>query len=134
MDPGIHRLHESLPEIAAAFGLSAGTVLNGIYRIDRFLTRGGMGDVYLGSNVETEELVAITVMFPRLSEDPKIRSLFRSEARLLIRVAHPAVAQYRVLARDAALGVHYLVTDFIDGDALSARLHGKVPGPTRWRG
>ncbi len=129
MDTGIRDPHESSPAIAAAFGLSAGTILNGIYRIDRFLTRGGMGDVYLGSNVETEELVAIKVMLPRLSEDPKILSLFRSEARLLIRVAHPAVAQYRVFARDATLGVHYLVTDFIDGDALSARLHGEVPGP-----
>lgn len=129
MDSGVRDPRESSPAIAAAFGLSAGTILNGIYRIDRFLTRGGMGDVYLGSNVETEELVAIKVMLPRLAEDPKILSLFRSEARLLIRVAHPAVAQYRVFARDATLGVHYLVTDFIDGDALSARLHGEVPGP-----
>ena len=78
MDTGIRDPHESSPAIAAAFGLSAGTILNGIYRIDRFLTRGGMGDVYLGSNVETEELVAIKVMLPRLAEDPKILSLFRS--------------------------------------------------------
>lgn len=114
-----------------ALGLEPGHVLNGIYRIDSFVSRGGMGDVYAGVNVETDDKVAIKAMLPRLAADPKILSLFRSEARLLTRVSHPAVAQYRVFARDPTLGIHYLVTDFIDGEALSARLRGDRPDPAQ---
>lgn len=128
MDVG-HRDRDDGEPVGTAGGLEPGWMLNGIYRIERFVSRGGMGDVYAGVNIETDERVAIKAMLPRLAADPKILSLFRSEARLLTRVSHPAVAQYRVFARDPALGLHYLVTDFIDGEALTARLAGDRPDP-----
>ena len=99
--------------------LANGVVLNGIYKVKRFLARGGMGEVYEGFNVSSEERVAIKVMLSHLAADAKVQALFRKEARTLTNLAHPALVQYRVLAREPTLDLYYIVTDFIDGVPLS---------------
>jgi serine/threonine protein kinase len=107
--------------------LVPGDVLNGIYRVDRFIARGGMGDVYEGVNVESDERVAIKAVRSHLAADPKVLALFRKEARVLTQFAHPALVQYRVLAREPTLELYYLVMDFIDGEPLSSMLDGTRP-------
>ncbi len=100
-------------------GLPAGTLLNNIYEVRRFLARGGMGEVYEGVNVNTDERVAIKVMLPHLAADPKVQAMFRKEARILTELAHPALVRYRVLAHEPDLELFYIVTEFIDGRSLS---------------
>lgn len=107
--------------------LEPGDVLNGIYRVDRFIARGGMGEVFEGVNIESDERVAIKAMRSHLAADPKVLAMFRKEAQVLTRIAHPAIVQYRVLARDPDLDLHYIVTDFINGEPLSAHLDGTRP-------
>jgi serine/threonine-protein kinase len=107
--------------------LAPGDLLNGIYRVDRLIARGGMGDVYQGVNVESDERVAIKAMRAHLAADPKVLTLFRREARVLTQFAHPAIVQYRVLAREPTLELYYLVMDFIDGEPLSSMLDGTRP-------
>ncbi|MFL5297559.1 MAG: serine/threonine-protein kinase [Phenylobacterium sp.] len=99
-----------------------GVVLNNIYEVKRFLARGGMGEVYEGFNVNTDEPVAIKVMLPALAADPNVQAMFRKEARTLTRLHHPAVVNYRVLAQEPQLNVFYIVTEFIDGAPLSDML------------
>ncbi|TCP33700.1 serine/threonine-protein kinase [Sphingomonas sp. BK235] len=105
--------------------LVAGDLLNGIYRVDRFIARGGMGEVFEGVNVETEERVAIKAIRSHLASDPGVVALFRKEARVLTQFAHPAIVQYRVFARDPVLDLPYIVTDFIDGAPITAHLDGQ---------
>jgi serine/threonine-protein kinase len=107
--------------------LEPGDVLNGIYRVDRFIARGGMGEVFEGVNVESDERVAIKAMRSHLAADPKVLAMFRKEAQVLTRIAHPAIVQYRVLARDPELDLYYIVTDFINGEPLSTHLDGTRP-------
>ena len=107
---------------APATAVGPGVVLNHIYEVQRFLARGGMGEVYQGVNVNTDEPVAIKVMLPALAADPNVQAMFRKEARTLTRLHHPAVVNYRVLAQEPSLGVLYIVTEFIDGPALSDML------------
>jgi serine/threonine-protein kinase len=99
--------------------VSPGSILNNIYEVKRFLARGGMGEVYEGFNINSDERVAIKVMLPSLAADPNVQAMFRKEARTLTRLNHPAVVQYRVLAQEPSLGVYYIVTEFIDGAPLS---------------
>lgn len=99
--------------------LPVGFVLNGIYEIKRFIARGGMGEVYEGANVNAEERVAVKVILPHLAADPKVQALFRKEAKTLTSLAHPALVQYRVLAREPRKDLLYIVTDFIDGEPLT---------------
>lgn len=106
--------------------LPIGFVLNGIYEVKRFIARGGMGEVYEGVNVNAEERVAVKVILPHLAADPKVQALFRKEAKTLISLAHPALVQYRVLAREPRKDLLYIVTDYIDGEPLT-QLIGKGP-------
>ena len=122
---------ESLPGAGGSgrrgASLVPGDVLNGIYRVDRFIARGGMGEVFEGINVESDERVAIKAIRSHLAQEDKIIAMFRKEARVLTQIAHPAIVQYRVLARDPMLDLYYIVTDFIDGEPLSTHLGGAMP-------
>ncbi|MGF7150019.1 serine/threonine-protein kinase [Sphingomonas zeicaulis] len=102
--------------------ITVGVVLNGIYRVERPVARGGMGQVFAGVNVETDERVAIKVVHRHLASDPRVQTMFRKEARILTQLSHPTIVQYRVLARDPAYDATYIVTDFIDGRPLSSLL------------
>jgi serine/threonine-protein kinase len=102
--------------------VSIGAILNGIYEVKRLIGRGGMGEVYEGVNINSDERVAIKVMLPQLAADAKVQAMFRKEARTLTRLAHPAVVQYRVLAHEPQLNVLYIVTEFVDGVELTAVL------------
>jgi serine/threonine-protein kinase len=99
-------------------GIQVGDVLNHIFEVRRFIARGGMGEVFEGANVNSEERVAIKVMLPALAADPNIQAMFRKEARTLTRLSDPALVQYRVLAQEPQLGVLYIVTEYIDGANL----------------
>jgi hypothetical protein len=114
---------------ADAVGIKVGDVLNHIFEVKRFLARGGMGEVFEGANVNTDEKVAIKVMLPALVNDEKVVAMFRKEARTLTKLHHQALVQYRVLAQEPQLGVLYIVTDFIDGINLANALGTIEPTP-----
>ena len=103
-----------------------GDVLNHIFEVKRFIARGGMGEVFEGVNVTSDERVAIKVMLPALAADENVQTMFRREARTLTRLSHPALVQYRVLAQEPQLGVLYIVTEYVDGTNLENVL-GEVP-------
>ena len=71
--------------------LQPGVVLNNTHRIDQMLGRGGMGEVYRGTNVHTGDQVAIKVIRPELVDDANMRDLFLREAMALRKIRHPAV-------------------------------------------
>ncbi len=115
---------------ADAGQIQIGDVLNHIFEVRRFIARGGMGEVFEGVNVNSDERVAIKVMLPSLAADPNVQAMFRKEARTLTRLSHPALVQYRVIAQEPQLGVLYIVTEYVDStnlqDALSS-LRPTVP-------
>ena len=108
--------------------IAPGVVLNHIYEVRTFIARGGMGEVYEGINIQTEERVAIKVILSHLAMDPAVQAMFRKEARTLTRLSHPGLVQYRVLAQEPQLGVLYIVTDYIDGGQLSDYIGQIHPG------
>ena len=118
-----------------AYGrVEVGSVLNNIFQVTRFIARGGMGEVFEGINVNTDERVAIKVILPALAQDPTVQAMFRKEAKTLTRLQHPAVVQYRVLAQEPQLNVLYIVTEFIEGQALSDMLGKLQPSSGELRG
>jgi serine/threonine-protein kinase len=109
----------SEPQAASKPPVGVGDVLNGIFQIKRFIASGGMGEVFEGVNINTDEVVAIKIMAPAFAQDPTVEAMFRNEARILTKLAHPALVQYRVLAREPNLNLLYIVMDYIDGVSLS---------------
>src|SRR4051794_38978604 len=98
--------------------IKVGDCLNHIYEVKRFIARGGMGEVFEGVNVTSDERVAIKVMLPSLAADPNVIAMFHREARAMTRLQHEALVQYRVLAQEPRSGVLYIVTEYIDGVPL----------------
>ena len=109
--------------------IQVGDVLNHIFEVKRFIARGGMGEVFEGVNVTSDERVAIKVMLPALAADPSVIAMFRKEARTLTRLNHEALVSYRVLAQEPQLGILYIVTEYIDGTNLADVLTTLRPGP-----
>jgi len=121
-DPARTAMPGSFTPMAPRIGdahIQVGDVLNHIFEVKRFIARGGMGEVFEGCNVNSDERVAIKVMLPALAADPSVQAMFRKEARTLTRLSHPALVAYRVLAQEPQLGVFYIVTEYIDGANLS---------------
>jgi DNA-binding winged helix-turn-helix (wHTH) protein len=108
--------------------LSIGSVFNQIFEVRRFIWGGPECEVYEGANITTQERVAIKVMLPHLSDDPRAQFQFRREANILVGLHHPAIAQYRMAAQEPSLGAFYIVTEFIDGADLN-HLIGQASPP-----
>jgi hypothetical protein len=61
----------------------------GPFRIEQELGRGGMGVVYLAHDTKLDRHVAIKSIPPELTDNPKARSRFSREARVLASLNHP---------------------------------------------
>jgi serine/threonine protein kinase/formylglycine-generating enzyme required for sulfatase activity len=93
----------------------------GRYRATRVLGAGGFGAVYLGYDTELERQVAIKV--PRVSgvASADVIEAFLAEGRVLASLDHPGIVPiYDVGTTDD--GLCYLVSKFIPGSDLSARI------------
>jgi serine/threonine protein kinase len=94
--------------------------------LDR-LGEGGMGVVYRARHRRLDRLVALKVLAPDLTGTPEAEERFHREVRAIARINHPNV----VIAHDASEegGVHYLVTELVEGLDLDAlvREHGPMP-------
>ena len=95
--------------------LSAGTVLQGRYRIVRQLGQGGMGAVY---EAVDERLDTIVALKETLFADEKLRKQFEREARLLARLHHQALP--RVSDHFNEGDGQFLVMQYIAGESLQA--------------
>ncbi len=96
-------------------------VVDGKYRVDAQIGRGGMGAVYKARDVRLDRDVAIKVVRADLLGSPDARVRFRREAQVVARLQHPsvvAVFDYGTFADGAA----YIVMEFIRGEDLRQRL------------
>ncbi|MHC4174725.1 MAG: protein kinase domain-containing protein [Planctomycetota bacterium] len=100
----------------------------GPFRIERELGRGAVGVVYLAHDTKLDRPVAIKSLPAEVMANPKARSRFSREARLLASLAslnHPNIATiYEEL--EEAEGVGYLVLEYVPGQTLAERI-AKAP-------
>ena len=96
-----------------------GTLINNNYRIQELIATGGMGEVFSGVNVHTEDPVAIKIILHSLSQDKKVVTLFKREARILCQLSDEAIVRYHNFIRDPELNRFCLIMEFINGIALS---------------
>ena len=73
------------------FGKLIGQIIDGKYKIERELGKGGMGAVYLATHLGTERPVAVKVIVQQFMERPEFVERFRREARAAGRLRHPNV-------------------------------------------
>jgi serine/threonine-protein kinase len=107
--------------------IQVGDVLNHMFEVRRFIARGGMGEVFEGVNINSDERVAIKVILPALAADANVVQLFKNEAKTLMKLTHPALVKYRTIATEPQLGVLYIVTEYVEGTNLEDALPALKP-------
>ncbi len=103
-----------------------GAVLGERYRIDSFLSSGGMGVVYKGRHVVLDKPVAVKLL--RESQDPVAQQRFLLEAKSACHIGHEHIVDindFGVLED----GRPYLVMEFLQGQSLETLLQkqGSLP-------
>jgi serine/threonine protein kinase len=95
-----------------------GMVVDGRYRLEDTLGRGGMGLVFRATHVGLRRQVAVKILHPSLAASPDVRSRFEREALAVGKVDHPnCVATYDVgRLPDGSL---YLAMELLEGRSLA---------------
>jgi serine/threonine protein kinase/tetratricopeptide (TPR) repeat protein len=98
----------------------------GRYRIDALLGAGGMGVVYLASDLELGRMVGLKLLPQSLLPDRKRWELFKQEARTASALNHPNIMTIHEVGEINS--THYIATEFIEGSTLRERIsRGPIP-------
>ena len=92
----------------------------GKVRIDKYLARGGMGEVYLGTHLTLDRPVAVKVLHSFIEEDPDLLVRFQREAKVVAGLRHPNIVQ--IYDFDAIDGHPYIVMEYLNGPPLATYL------------
>ena len=118
----------SLPGDVLSPGIGPGSVLDGRYRLESLVGRGGTAAVYRAIDELLGRTVAVKMFNPDLT-DPVMVTRQYQEMRVVAALQHPhLVAVYDARMRDAedvaaGNGTGYLVLEFVDGPSLAERLN-----------
>ncbi len=98
-----------------------GTVLDGQYKIETLLGKGGMGAVYLARHILLGDRVAIKILPAEVRTNAEWLRRFRREGQAARRFRHAnAVTVYDL--RTAADGNIYMVMEYVEGHTLDAEI------------
>lgn len=104
-----------------------GQMLDGRYRIDAPIARGGMSMVFRGVDTRLDRPVAIKVMDPKFAGDPQFLSRFEFEARAVAKLKHPSLVAVYDQGVD---GEHpFLIMELVEGGTLRELLRERGPMP-----
>ncbi len=92
------------------------------YRVVSRLGAGGMGEVYLAEDVRLGRRVALKVLSPGLVTNADQIRRFRQEARAISALNHPNIVTVHDVG--SVGDVHFMVTEYVEGETLRARLAG----------
>src|ERR1041385_3811873 len=92
----------------------------GHYKISESIGTGGMGEVYLATDIVAERRAALKLLPTRFTRDAERLKRFRQEARTVVRLNHPNILTIYEIGEDHS--VHYIASELIEGETLRDRL------------
>ena len=98
----------------------------GPYTIIDCLGRGGMGQVFLGSDPRLQRKVALKCLIPSSSHHEELEAKILREARAAASINHPNVAAIHDVVTEGARA--FIVMEYVEGESLAKRLRrGPLP-------
>ena len=88
----------------------------GDFQVERLLGRGGMGEVYLATQVSLNRPVALKVLRPDFLTRPAYLDRFESEAMAVAKLNHPNIVHVYAMGRIDQ--VHYIAMEYVEGTNL----------------
>lgn len=95
-----------------------GRLLDGRYRLQALIARGGMATVYRATDTRLDRVVAVKVPHTTFAEHPEFVERFTREARAAAALHSPDVVAVHDQGRDGATGLPYLVMEHVAGQTL----------------
>src|SRR6266496_619083 len=115
----------------SAVGLAASIIQNGDaeslvgrtighYKVSESIGTGGMGEVYLATDVVAGRKAALKLLPLRFTADAERLRRFQREARAVVGLNHPNILTVYEIGEDHS--VHYIASELIEGETLRERL------------
>jgi len=107
--------------------LFLGNTLKNCYRVDEFLGRGGMAEVYKVWDTQRGVPLAMKVLRDDLAEDIVFMRRFEREAQNLTRLQHPNIVRCYGLEQEGRTA--FMLMDYIEGGTLRSEIfdaHGSL--------
>ncbi len=92
----------------------------GHYKILERIGSGGMGDVYLATDITAGRKAALKLLPARFTADPHRLQRFEQEARAVVALNHPNILTVYEIGEDQS--THYIASELIEGETLRQRL------------
>src|SRR5678816_3957358 len=90
------------------------------YRILKMLGAGGMGEVYLAEDATLGRHVALKLLTREHTQNEERLRRFKQEAKAASALNHPNILTIHEFGE--ADGLHFIATEFVDGETLRALL------------
>src|SRR5438094_2069927 len=92
----------------------------GHYKISKRIGAGGMGDVYLATDMTAGRKAALKLLPERFTGDAERLKRFQQEARAVVGLNHPNILTIYEIGEDHSS--HYIASELIEGETLLERL------------
>src|SRR5438309_1203123 len=92
----------------------------GHYKISKRIGSGGMGEVYLATDVTAGRKAALKLLPVRFTGDANRLKRFQQEARAVVALNHPNILTVYEIGADHS--THYIASEMIEGETLRQRL------------
>jgi len=99
--------------------------LAGRYSLEREIGRGGMGVVYLAREVRLDRPVAIKLLPPSKTVDPRLRERFLREARTAAKLSHPNIIPIHAVEEMGEFV--FFAMAYVEGETLTERVRRRGP-------
>jgi len=100
--------------------LANGQLLAGRYRVGAIIGRGGMAEVYRGTDERLARPVALKVLRGHFALDPALRTRFEEEAKAVAKFSHPNVVGVYDAGEDG--NIAFIVMELVPGETLADRI------------
>src|SRR6266550_4892079 len=92
----------------------------GHYKISKRIGTGGMGDVYLATDMTAGRKAALKLLPSRFTGDAERLKRFQQEAHAVVGLNHPNILTVYEIGEDHS--THYIASELIEGETLRQRL------------
>ena len=92
----------------------------GHYKISKRIGTGGMGEVYLATDMTAGRKAALKLLPTRFTSDAQRLKRFQQEERALVGLNHPNILTVYEIGEDHS--THYIASELIEGETLRQRL------------
>ena len=92
----------------------------GHYKISKRIGSGGMGEVYLATDITAGRKAALKLLPMRFTGDAERLKRFQQEAHAVVGLNHPNILTVYEIGEDHS--IHYIASELIEGETLRQRL------------